>query len=487
MFKTKKYKLGKSYRDILQLYLIFVIIILSVYKAPQVVSVGLQTIILVTFYRSKKDYLWLALLFILESYPGALFSRYTQDLQHTISLYQALSGQALYFWMVFIVVAAIKAFKNKKNYKLFYGNNILALIAYLIILFLIFRIYKLTAVTRALLPWLFLFIIPRLIRKDKDYAGFFNLVFSFVFLVILTQTIFIITGKEIAAFLGGSQIILHTEELENVARPVNGIFIPYLALFGSIFYITYKKNFFNLNYLHLILILSLFSILVTATRSWMISTLFIFFGYLFFILKNPAKTFSRIILPALIVFSLIVSIPFIKQQIQLAIVRYETLELLIEGDITVGGTVTRFSERSPRVMKKFYESPVIGWGFGTEAAKFSDGHIGNQNLLMHTGIIGYLLFASLWFYFSWKLFVVNKTLNNRNPYKKTPLLFIIFLIAILIINISAQWFGYLTSFLSGFTISFTFSFANYIYWNSIHTEKEIKIRYRKTSPRLGIS
>ena len=40
-----------------------------------------------------------------------------------------------------------------------------------------------------------------------------------------------------------------------------------------------------------------------------------------------------------------------------------TLEKMGKGDLALGGTLSRLTERGPKVMSKFYESPVFGFGF----------------------------------------------------------------------------------------------------------------------------
>jgi uncharacterized membrane protein len=43
-------------------------------------------------------------------------------------------------------------------------------------------------------------------------------------------------------------------------------------------------------------------------------------------------------------------------------------------------------------MERFYERPYLGWGFTSTAFSVYDQHVGNQNLLMTGGVIGYFVF-----------------------------------------------------------------------------------------------
>lgn len=461
-------KRGK--RDIFNIYLLFAISVFIVYFAPRIIVIGLQTIFLIVFFFSKKNYFWIAFVFIIENFPGSLFSRYTHDLQHTFSLLPESPSGTLYFWMLFILIALIKSLMSNSNYKLIFRINILILFTYFIFLIIVYGIYKYTAVIRTLLPWLFLIILPRLMKKEEHFMYFFNLVFSFMFFVFITQILQIFFGSTTATILRSSDTIFFTEEIETVVRPADGIFISYMSLLGALYYLRFKKKYFNKNYLIIITGFSIFSIFLTATRTWMLSTLFIIILYLIFIEKFKRDIIKRLVFPVIIIVLITQYISIVRQQIDLAIQRYSTIELVIEGDLTAGGTVKRFTERGPAVMAKFYEKPLIGWGIGNEAIKYSDGHVGYQNLLMHTGIIGFILWLMLWFNYIFKMFNLNKIISSWNPYKNIPILFIIFLFGILIINTSSQWFGYLLQFLPGFTIIFLLTFSSYVYQNSMQDE-----------------
>lgn len=456
----------KKYIDLIFIYFLFVLSVFVIYFIPRYLASILQIFFFIAFYRSKRDYFWLAFVFIVENFPGGLFSRYTNDIHHTFSLLPYSPLGTLYFWMIFVIIAFIKSLKKNKIYKNIFEKYFIILFVYFTVLVIFSGIYKYTAAIRTLLPWLFLFIFPRLLRTEEDFAGFFRIIFSFAFFVAFTQIFQVVFGITIAEFFGNSEMILVTEELRNVARPADGIFIPFLSIFGALYYMILKKKYFRRNYLILVIGLSIFSIYITATRSWMIGALFIFGFYVFFIEKEKVIILRKFVIPSLIVFIIIQSFPDVRQQVYLAKKRYETIELLLEGDPTAGGTLRRLDVRGPKVMEKFSERPFFGWGYGTEANNYSDGHVGNQNLLMHTGIVGYSLWALLWLIFILKMLYLNKSLKSNNYYKNIPKLFIIMLLGILIINVSTQWFDYLLSFLHGFTILFLFTFASFVYTNA---------------------
>jgi len=449
--------------------LLFIITVIVIYKAPTIITTLYQILLLILFYRSKRDYFWLAFMIIIQSSPGALFLKV--DTSHPFALLPDSPFGILYFWIVFTLIALIKSIRFKPVYTSFLRENIIFLAAYLLILLLFFGVYKIPSTIRMLLPWTMLFILPRLIRQEKDYVYFFKLIFPFVFFVLITQFYTLWTGNAFATLLGGitnpSSAGQSIEEANQALRPTEGILIPFLSILGSTIFLIYKKKYFSRFYLILILGLSLFSIFLTATRAWMISSIFIAAVFILLYVKSPTIIVTRLLLPVILLFLITNYSPFLKKQANLALDRYKTVTYLLEGDITAGGTSKRFSERGPRVMKKFYESPVIGWGYGQVGLLYGDGHVGHQTLLMNTGIVGYSLFLILWLTFITRLIRRNQKLADHNPYKKIPILLVTFLFGILIIHTTSQWFGYLVSYTTGFTISFLFTFSNFIYYESV--------------------
>ena len=155
----------------------------------------------------------------------------------------------------------------------------------------------------------------------------------------------------------------------------------------------------------------------------------------------------------------------------MVIARLETLANLAEGDKTAGGTLSRLDERAPRVMKKFWESPILGFGFSGEALPYSDGHVGNQNLLLHAGIMGFTIYVILWLTFFLKMYYREKNLSKKNKYKNIPMMMIASLLSLIMIHSSSsQWFGLGFGFIRGFIFFFILIYSNYIYWESASLE-----------------
>lgn len=457
----------KPNKDILHLYLLFILSVVVIYKLPTMIGSMFQILLLIAFWRSKRDYFWLAFVFIIASEPGFLFA--AVDVVHSFSILPASPFGNLYFYLVFIIIALIKYYNTKIHPSFFLKVNIILIVSYLSIQLMAFGVYKMTAFVRLSLPWLLLFIVPRILKQEEDIAKFFRMVFSFLFFVILTQLYKIITGMEFAVLLGGvaSETVEARggiEEVGSALRPVYGIFIPFLAIWGSIYFLTLKKTYFSRQYLTLILGLSVFSIFITATRSWLIASIFMVMFYIVIASRRPVKTLTQITIAAVFILALVQMLPFLEKQVELSLERYKTLEYFIKGDITAGGTVKRFDVRVKRPMAGFAANPLIGWGVGKKFSSYSDGHVGYHNLLMSTGLIGFTFWMLLWLNFIQKMLETYQRLWKRHPYKNIPLVLITFGGSILIIHTSAQWFGYLIWFNNALAIAFLFTLGQRVFY-----------------------
>ena len=153
--------------------------------------------------------------------------------------------------------------------------------------------------------------------------------------------------------------------------------------------------------------------------------------------------------------------------------RMSTLTALLEGDPTAGGTLGRLTERSPRVLGKFVERPITGFGFSREYNEYSDSHVGNETLLLKGGVVGYALMFYFWFNFNLKLFRRNQYLTRQNPYKDTLLVFIIGFIGLFLIHSSSGYiFNYEIRFNTGMALAIIlfFTFADRVFKKSVQIQ-----------------
>jgi len=173
----------------------------------------------------------------------------------------------------------------------------------------------------------------------------------------------------------------------------------------------------------------------------------------------------------IILYSAFAFVPTLSDTFEYSVTRIKTLDALVEGDSTAENTLGRITERRPRVINKFKEQPIIGFGFSEEYYEYSDIHIGNETLLLQGGIIGYLLMVILWVTFNLKLLKRNTKLLYTNPFKNSLIVFVIAFLGFFIIHSTSGYiFNYQIRYHSGMAIAIIlfFTLADKAYKNSIY-------------------
>jgi hypothetical protein len=165
--------------------------------------------------------------------------------------------------------------------------------------------------------------------------------------------------------------------------------------------------------------MSFVSVIVSATRSWIGMFFSIFILFCFFIEGLNSKIIFSSLVILIFVLIAIKVLPLFHSTINVGLSRFETVKYLAKGDITAGGTLQRFDVRLPIVLKGFYQNPIIGWGFSDTYFKYSDGHVGNFNLLLQVGIAGFFLWLYFWFFFfkTTNSFIKRSSFENKNALK----------------------------------------------------------------------
>ena len=410
---------GNFSERIVRFIIIVIITIGIVYILPKEVIVIWSIILLFYYYRSKDEAFWLA--FFLVTTDG--FMGFLGTYSVAIRLFPGLP--AIELAQFYVVLSILKSIQKKEYSFIFYKKYIIVLFCY--VLFMIFwgqlmgfsgdlnvyfRVVKLT------FPLLLFYSIPRLFHDINSYKRFFGFIFIVLILAFFTQIFTLITG------LSPAGTIHITEEQLAEAGGVRIFINPaatLLGLFGALFFLSIKiKRNFNVFYLYILIISAFGMAYLSSGRGWTISFAIIIFLSLFF---NQKINFRRILGFSVVLTMFILlglANPKIQKQSDFTIKRLTTMKEFVAGDVTAGGTLERVSERSPRVMKKWAEQPIFGWGFSDEFFKFNDGHVGNQNILLFSGIVGFILLIGFLILFCYKLFIRNiklsRTVFNKNAY-----------------------------------------------------------------------
>ena len=415
--------------------------------------------------------------------PGNLFP---QDFNYGLPF---ISGVNLRFIEVFIYVAFIKAIKQKTKFQTVFLKSY-QLLFMLIVLLLLYTALLNTSFISILITikWLFVwslvYSIPKLLDQFDDWIFLFRIAFIIVFIGFSTQLLHLALGHPPSYLLGtdfNPMTIYDDFQLEQLdpdnynaqeARPISSSAIMQMAFIGAMFFLKFKKNLFRNNYLLLVIIISYLSILLTATRGWFISFSIVVLLY-FAIVQKSRKTISAIIL-VLILVPLLLKIPVLSKQFQGSLKRISTVESILKGDVSAGGTSSR-DEYSKVLIKYWSKRPVLGWGFTDFYKDNGNGHAGLANLLFSVGIIGYLVFIYFWY----KLFFIPiqtiKRLSVANPFKRSLIVLSLgFLTFFILHSTSGQLFGFYLGFGSGILSQTLFySYCSFFIIQALKAEEDL--------------
>ena len=305
-----------------------------------------------------------------------------------------------------------------------------------------YRHYYQILVLFALLP-VFL-VIPKLFNGPHFIERLSSIIFISVFINLAGQGFFLLKGVSVSEFIRpnlDTPYILDELKYIEYLRPVYGVWLSLLAFCFSFYQLIKREKYFTESFLYLIIFFSFLSIFITATRGWILAII-LFSALAMLITHRFGKTIRIITIGTLLLLLLLNISDSLKIQIEKSFERFLTLQSLLEGDLSAYGTSIRHI-RGKEVMDHFSTSPVIGLGFSSEALNAVDQHVGNQDILMSGGIIGYLVILYfigaiiLKFIFA---YIMNKKSNIYSP--ELLIVPILFISLFMIHSTSTALFGY---------------------------------------------
>lgn len=440
--------LRSGWRDFFSLWGLYITCFLVVYIAPATAKYPFFLLLLVLFARSKNNVLWFALYFLLVSRIGELFplTRPEEGYVARLPIYN-FALLRLPFVDLFLFVAFLKAIFCKQRHTYIVAKWFILLTIYLFLLYALSVGFGMSVenhiyTIRSLLPLTLIYSMPRLINKnEKEFYRLFYLLSTAMFVVLAAQVFVLVFGVSLNSYITGVDEVSVYEKIYirlGMSAYLN-ISVFVLALFF------YAKTRQNNTYLSILIGICVFSIFLSGTRGWIIAYFCVL--VLFFVNQGGIKVrqLGSIIIPVALVLALI-QIPVVKTAVDSVTQRTQTIYALAEGDLTADGTLKRYDQRAPRVMSKFPESPLFGFGFSDEYWEYGDGHVGHQNLLLQTGIIGTLLFYLLIFSFFFQVLIYRKMMVSKTE-RQAVMVFLIAIVGVILIHSSStQFIGYILMF-----------------------------------------
>ena len=471
LFKASDRKVLRSIRlpqknyfpDLLFLILLLAVTIIVTYYVPGPFANIWYIFTLVLYSFSRNEALWLA--FYLATVDGVMGLMGLYSL--TLHLLPGLPGIELA--QLYIIIALIKAARSGFRPQVFYSRYIQVLFFY--VLFLIawgqssgftgslnayFRVLKLV------LPLSLFYSLPRLFTDIKHYERFFGLIFFLFLSGFATQIFSLLSG--IVPF--SSKI--ENQELFSEPGSFRGFYnvaSTLISFFAALTYFSMPgQKAFSKIILYIVIPAVLGMAVISATRGWIIGLgIIILLQFIFMINIRRTEVLWLGLFVAVIVIAGL-SDPRIKEQLAFSKERLLTLGSLAEGDITADKTLGRMDVRSPAVMKVWKEQPLFGCGFSDTFWKYGDGHVGNQNVLLMSGITGFLLLTGFLFYTGYKMterYLVTRRRRRANP---ALIIFPVFLMGWFVIHsTSGQQFGFSGLPLNIIPLAVFFSFGAMLY------------------------
>jgi len=441
-------------KDTLLIISLLSISFVSVYFFQAWINRFVFLLILLAAYRTKLDYVYLVWFFIINNAPGRLFSAGAfGDIR--IPIYPIIPGISLSFQDLFLILYLIKYLSLKRPYPFIFKKEFLYFFMFgfivLIYSFLLgMNTDNIISNARSLSQWSFIFIIPAYFYNKEIIRRVSLFIFPFVILALISQLFSYTTGNTIDAYLRGIDYrSLEVVATKDASRAYSSVYLILFSTLQAFYFYFNRKLRVNNNYLIIIILFAVFTILLTAIRGWIIAMGFLLIGIflLFWSARKGTRVIRLTVVSLIVIYFILYQFPLLQQQTKKSYERLTTLESLAKGDITAEGTLQRLDVRGPRVMEKFRERPVIGWGFSDEYHKHEDAHVGHQNMLLSLGIIGYIFITGLFIHFCLKIYNLSKKTQIRTIEGQSPLIYLLGLFSVFIIHSSStQFWGYLMYF-----------------------------------------
>ena len=436
-----KHTAGSRWQIWIDLALLALLLLLSVYfvyVASQSLARIFFVALLIVFFFSKKDYLWFAFFLIIMWTPGYLFSDFSGLSAKRLPLYSFIPGWSFTPLEFFLMLAFVKAIIYGKKVDFVFKRAFIPVLFYAALLLLLsFFVYGTSgrSIERTLIGFanFTIFIsFSYLIYRQRDIQRFIYLLSPIVFFVLFEQLFYIIAGYRIIDLLSPGYMQLMMLETGDPRFIMGGEMVLFFGYISSLLLLQQKHNRLLGIYLYCVIIACFLSVFLSATRIWFIVFSFIMLCYVLFSTRN-VKTFVKLAIAAILIFVFAMGSQPLRSAMVGAWDRIDQIEAVAQGNFADAPTFQfRFSARLPRLLVGLKQNWIIGWGFSDEYFRYSDGHVGNFDLLLQVGVVGFLLFSYLWIFYFRTIFRA-RSVKGGGGLGKDPLAVLAFAFAAMLI------------------------------------------------------
>ncbi|MBN3035450.1 MAG: hypothetical protein JW861_07665 [Bacteroidales bacterium] len=432
----------ETLRDIILLMGLFFISIVVMYFTPKTMGAVFIFILMFLFLASRKDYFWLAYLFVVICRPNNLFyapgaeGRYMTFDPNMTGAFPEIDigiGISISSLELFLILAVFKALARRKSMPFNFKRPMVLLFFYgmflVILSFTLFNGDPIRILKDVRYMLIFFAIIPfsSLITKPEEGYKFVYLILPFGFFIFLGQLFYYVTGEYLTNFLAGTQIIGNIEysNIEDRLSMLGGeqflLFFIYVFSVFMLYRNLSAKDGGPSYYFIIIAMLSFLSIFATATRVWFVA--FVFFIVVTLVIKRNFKMVTLIAGALLLFGAIYLLFPQLGEGYSRSYERIATLAGVGEEDNVYQERYTLLAAKDlPPMIRGIRKNPFFGYGFSEEYYLHANADVGNINFIYQGGFIGFglLLYLISMFYRLSKR--VNRALLPENPFKKTLML-----------------------------------------------------------------
>jgi hypothetical protein len=453
--KKSNFFIKNGISEFIELLFYLIVAFILVYFIPVRLNRLLFLLVLPIVWFSKKDYLWIAFFFILMEMPGGLFSGGLRDDSYRLPVYTLAPGISFALHELYIMVILAKSIFVKRiasGYSPPFFRKELKLLLWLFLALILISplsgmsMDSMSNVFKLSVSLTLFYSVFRLINSEENFIKFLKIMFPFAFIALALQIYGLINGEQLIALVKpGVKVAQGSYNIagnnNSSIRPIEMAHAMFITFTGSLFLLISKRHNLARQYLVFVNLISFLVILMTGTRSWFIAFCIGYLAFFFLAGKKTPKLILNSLGIVIIVLLLIWGITIINSQVRNAFSRIATVEQVLGGDITGGGTISRYDVRAPRVMEGFYSSTIIlGAGFSNHFYEYADGHVGYHNILLNAGIAGSFLFLYFTIIVLRRPFSISRKFKNIN--KPVLKISIIPLVIMLIINTGTQTIGF---------------------------------------------
>lgn len=395
------------YKDSIAVVVLYFLTILVTYQLGPFFKEILFVIYFVIFLFSRNDVVWLSFFIILRFSPGFLFSEY--DIGHELPNYFASRIQ---FTDAVVLIILFKALATKVKNKVHIDFPIIVFIIYATFLFFIsftegLSLIKGFRAVKFLLHFTMFFSVPVLLDRYENYLRVMNIFLVFSGFIFLSQIYLLVNVQHINNLFGGSlqmegsDVAVSQYENVSIIRPLYSGHLLLLNLFSYLWYSSSRLKIteaYRLKMIDIFGFISYLALVLSATRGYILAATILMIGILYFNTRYRISKAVKSLGIVLLFLLFVLSSDIVSDQLGKSLFRLTSISQLIEGDETAGGTLVRITKRLPVVVDKFYERPILGWGFSDEFFEYFDGHVAWATILMSGGLIGGIIAALFTFY-----------------------------------------------------------------------------------------